>query len=111
MDMQWITELLALIAAATAVFAAVGWALWFVIGLRVAPLQQDVSELKVAVSDLSDSVSDLDGKISDLNAKFSDLIVKLDTVMTPFGQSLDTDSLPKTDSSEDPTSGSAAPAK
>ena len=83
MDMQWITELLAIIAATAAVFATVGWALWFVIGLRVAPLQQDVSELKVAVSDLSDNVSDLDGKISDLNAKLSELIVKFDIIMTP----------------------------
>ena len=111
MDMQWITELLALIAATAAVFAAVGWALWFVIGLRVAPLQQDVSELKVAVSDLSDNVSDLDDKISDLNAKLSELIVKFDIIITPFGKSLDTDSLPKTDSSEDPMSGSSGPAQ
>ena len=111
MDMQWISELLALIAATAAVFATVGWALWFVIGLRVAPLQQDVSELKVAVSDLSDNVSDLDGKISDLNAKFSELNGKFDMIMTLFGKNLDIDSLPKTDSSEDPTSGSAAPAK
>ena len=109
MNMQWITELLALIAATAAVFATVGGALWFVIGLRVAPVQQDVSELKVAVSDL-------DSKVSDINAKFSELNGKFDMIMTLFGKSLDIDSLgidslPKTDSSEDPTSGSSTPAQ
>ena len=104
MNIQWITELLALIAATAAIFAAVGWALWFVIGLRVAPVQQDVSKLKVAVSDL-------DSKVSDLNAKFSELNGKFDMIMTLFGKNLDIDSLPKTDSSEDPTSGSSAPAQ
>ena len=104
MDMQLVTDFLALIAAAVAVFATVGAGLWFLIGLRVAPVQNDVSELKVAVSDL-------DGKVSDLKAQFAELNAKFDMIMTLFRGSVEIDNLPKTDSSENPASGSSAPAE
>ena len=87
--MQLITDFLALIAAAVGVFATVGAGLWLLIGLRVAPVQQDVSELKVAVAEI-------DGKF--------------DMIMTLFKGHVEI-GLPKTDSSEDPTSGSSAPAE
>ena len=103
MYMQLITNFLALIAAAAGVFATVGAGLWLLIGLRVAPVQQDVSELKVAVSDL-------DGKVSDLKAQFAELNGKFDMIMTLFKGQVEVN-LPKTDSSEDPTSGSSAPAE
>ena len=101
--MQLITDFLALIAASVGVFAAVGAGLWLLIGLRVAPVQQDVSELKVAVSDLG-------GKVSDLKAQFAELNGKFDMIMTLFKAHVEI-GLPKTDSSEDPTSGSSAPAE
>ena len=96
MDMQLITDFLALIAAAVGVFATVGAGLWLLIGLRVAPVQQDVSELKVAVAELN-------GKFAELNGKF-------DMIITLFKGHVEVN-LPKTDSSEDPTSGSSAPAE
>ena len=101
--MQLITDFLALIAAAVGVFATVGAGLWLLIGLRVAPVQQDLSELKVAVSDLG-------GQVSDLKAQFAELNGKFDIIMTLFKGHVEID-LPKTDSSEDPTSGSSAPAE
>ena len=96
MDMQLITDFLALVAAAVGVFATVGAGLWLLIGLRVAPVQQDVSELKVAVAELN-------GKFAELNGKF-------DMIITLFKGHVEVN-LPKTDSSEDPTSGSSAPAE
>ena len=96
MDMQLITDFLALVAAALGVFATVGAGLWLLIGLRVAPVQQDVSELKVAVSELKVAVAELNGKF--------------DMIMTLFKGQVEVN-LPKTDSSEDPTSGSSAPAE
>ena len=95
--MQSITHFLALIAASVGVFATVGAGLWLLIGLRVAPVQQDVSELKVAVSELKVAVSELNGKF--------------DMIMTLFRGSVEIDNLPKTDSSENPASGSSAPGK
>ena len=103
MYMQLITDFLALIAVAVGVFATVGAGLWLLIGLRVAPVQQDLSELKVAVSDL-------DGKVSDLKAQFAELNGKFDMIITLFKGHVEV-TLPKTDSSEDPTSGSSAPAE
>ena len=94
--MQLITDFLALIAAAVGVFATVGAGLWLLIGLRVAPVQQDVSELKVAVAELKVAVAEIDGKF--------------DMIMTLFKGHVEI-GLPKTDSSEDPTSGSSAPAE
>ena len=108
--MQLITDFLALIAASVGVFATVGAGLWLLIGLRVAPVQQDVSELKVAVSDLDSKVSDLGGQVSDLKAQFAELNGKFDIIMTLFKGQVEVN-LPKTDSSEDPTSGSSAPAE
>ena len=96
MDMQLVTDFLALVAAAVGVFATIGAGLWLLIGLRVAPVQQDVSELKVAVSELKVAVSELNGKF--------------DMIMTLFRGSVEI-GLPKTNSSEDPTSGSSAPAE
>ena len=94
--MQLITDFLALIAAAVGVFATVGAGLWLLIGLRVAPVQQDVAELKVAVAELKVAVAEIDGKF--------------DMIMTLFKGHVEI-GLPKTDSSEDPTSGSSAPAE
>ena len=104
MDIQWATDFLPAIAAIAVIYAVFAAGLWFLIGLRVAPVQNDVSELKVAVSDL-------DGKVSDLKAQFAELNGKFDMIMTLFRGSVEIDNLPKTDSSENPASGSSAPGK
>ena len=101
--MQLITDFLALIAAAVGVFATVGAGLWLLIGLRVAPVQQDVSELKVAVAELKVAVAELKVAVAEIDGKF-------DMIMTLFKGHVEI-GLPKTDSSEDPTSGSSAPAE
>ena len=111
MDIQLITDFLALIAAAGGVFATVGAGLWLLIGQRVAPVQQDVSELKVAVSDLDGKVSDLGGKVSDLKAQSAELNGKFDILLTLLREKPEIESLAGVGASDIPASASKEPAE
>ena len=109
--MQLITNFLAVIAAAVGIFATVGAGLWLLIGLRIAPVQQDVSELKVAVSDLDGKVSNLDGQVSDLKAQSAELNGKFDILLTLLREKSSIESLAGAGASDIPASTSKEPAE
>ena len=115
MDMQWITDFLALIAAAGAAFGTVGTALWFLIGMRVAPVQRDVCRLGKRVDNLSGHISSLRGEVSDLrgdmNAKFSEFNGKFDVILILLEERAKPGSEKRADSSKRTTSRSKRPAK
>ena len=122
MDMQLITDFLALIAAAVAALGTVGTALWFLIGMRVAPVQRDVYHLGKRVDNLSGDVSSLRGEVSDLrgevsdlrgdmNAKFSELNGKFDILLTLLREKPEIESLAGSGASDIPASASKEPAE
>ena len=115
MDMQLITDFLALIAAAVAALGTVGTALWFLIGMRVAPVQRDVYHLGKRVDNLSGDVSSLRGEVSDLrgdmNAKFSELNGKFDILLTLLREKPNIESLAVVGASDIPASASKEPAE
>ena len=122
MYMQWITDFLALIAAAGAAFGTVGTALWFLIGMRVAPVQRDVCRLGKRVDNLSGHISSLRGEVSnlrgevsdlrgDMNAKFSEFNGKFDVILILLEERAKPESEKRADSSKRTTSRSKRPAK
>ena len=106
--MQLITDFLALIAAAVAALGTVGTALWFLIGMRVAPVQRDVYHLGKRVDNLSGDVSNLR---ADMNAKFSELNGKFDILLTLLREKPEIESLAGVGASNIPACASKEPAE
>ena len=120
MTIQSLLDFGAVSAPLVATLAVIGTVLWFLIGMRVAPVQRDmshlgkrvdnlsgdVSSLRVDVSDLRVEVSDLRG---DMNAKFSELNGKFDILLTLLRDKPEIESLAKGGSSTIPASATKEP--
>ena len=101
MDIQWITDFLVVVAVVAAIFAVFAAELWFLLGLRLAPVRRDLSETKKTVSEISDTLSDINDNMSDLNANCDALNGKFDTRLILLGAHIETDNQPTAGSSQD----------
>ena len=109
MDIQWTTAFFPAIAAIAVIYAVFAAGLWFLLGLRLAPVRRDLSESREVVSKIGGTLSDIDENVSDLNAKCDALIGncdalngRFDVVLVHLRGQLEIDRQPKAVVSEDP---------